>query len=146
MNVARLNFSHGSHEDHLEMIRIIRKVAAALNKPIAILQDLQGPKLRVGKIKNGAVLLKTGATIKISIQEVVGTEQIISTIYQQLPQDVKSNNIILLDDGLIKLKVTGVGKDFVNCKILEGGKLSDHKGINLPDISISQPSFTKKDR
>ena len=146
MDVARLNFSHGSHKDHRKMIQIIRKVAAALNKPIAILQDLQGPKLRVGKIKNGTVLLKTGAAIKISIQEVVGTEQIISTTYQLLHQDVKPDDVILLDDGLIKLIVTAVRIDFVNCKILEGGKLSDHKGINLPGVSISQPSFTKKDR
>ena len=146
MDVARLNFSHGSHENHQEMIRIIREVAAELNKPIAILQDLQGPKLRVGKIRNGSVLLKTGAAIKISIQEVTGDEKIISTTYQHLPQDVKPDDVVLLDDGLIKLQVTGVGKDFVDCKILEGGKLSDHKGINLPGVSISQPSFTEKDR
>jgi len=146
MNVARLNFSHGTQKDHREMIRIIRKVAASLNTPIAILQDLQGPKLRIGKIKNGAVYLKTGSEITISIKNILGNDQIISTSYQQLAHDVKSNDIILLDDGLIKLKVTAAGTDFVNCKVLEGGTLSDHKGINLPGISISQPSFTKKDQ
>ena len=146
MNVARLNFSHGTHEDHKKLIAIIRQVSKKLNKPIAILQDLQGPKLRVGQVKNGAIQLKTGNKIKITTHNLVGDEQIISTTYKNLAKDVKKGDTILLDDGLIKLKVIHSEQDFVECKILEGGTLTDHKGINLPGVAISQPSLTEKDR
>lgn len=146
MNVARLNFSHGSHADHQKMIKLIRQLSAKLNKPIAILQDLQGPKLRVGKMKSGCVDLKAGSKIKIVTQDQIGDEKIISTSYKNLPRDVKKNDAILLNDGLIRLKVVDAGTDFVNCTVIEGGKLSDHKGINLPGVKISQPSLTQKDK
>lgn len=146
MDVARLNFSHGSFDEHHKIIEIIRSVSTKLNKPIAIMQDLQGPKLRVGKIKNGAVLLEKDNTIIITVDEILGDEKIISTSYKYLPQDLKPGDRILLDDGLIQLKVKQVETKRVICEILEGGKLSDHKGINLPGIAISQSSFTEKDR
>lgn len=146
MNVARLNFSHGTHEEHRAMIQAIRKVSARMNKTIPILQDLQGPKLRVGKIKNDSVELKKGNIITITTEEVIGDEKIISTTYPYLSKDVQPGDTILLDDGLIQLKVTAKKSDQVQCKIIEGGSLSDHKGLNLPGVWISQPSFTEKDR
>ncbi len=146
MNVVRLNFSHGTHEDHRKMIHSIRKVSAQLNESIPILQDLQGPKLRVGKIKNGFIHLKKGHHITITTDNILGDEKIMSTTYKHLPQDVQPGDTILLDDGLIQLKVKDKKSNQIVCQILEGGKLSDHKGINLPGMTISQPSFTEKDR
>ena len=146
MNVVRLNFSHGTHDDHQKMIAAIRKVSARLGTPIPILQDLQGPKLRIGKIKDGSVELKKGNVITITTKGVVGDENVISTDYPYLSKDVNPGDSILLDDGLIQLKVKEKQAGKVLCQIMEGGFLSDHKGINLPGVSVSQPSFTKKDR
>lgn len=146
MNVARLNFSHGTHDEHRAMIQAIRNAAARLNKTIPILQDLQGPKLRIGKIKNGSVQLKKGNMIAITADEIVGNENVIATTYPYLSQDVQPGDTILLDDGLIHLKVVERKSSQVFCQILEGGILSDYKGMNLPGIAISQPSFTAKDR
>lgn len=146
MSVARLNFSHGSHDDHKRMIETIRNVSNRLNKPVAILQDLQGPKLRIGKIEGGSVELKKGDRIRFTTENVVGTAELVSTTYKHLTNDVKSGDRILLDDGLIQLQVEAVRNKEVVCKIMEGGTLSDHKGINLPGIYISQSSFTEKDR
>ncbi len=146
MSVARLNFSHGTHDDHARMIEIIRKVSWQLNKPVSILQDLQGPKLRVGKISNGAVELRKGKFIRITTDEVLGTPELISTTYRDLVNDIKPGDRVLLDDGLIQLKAEEVRNNEVVCKIMEGGTLSDHKGINLPGIRISQASFTEKDQ
>lgn len=145
MNVARLNFSHGTHDDHRKMIQIIREVSADLNKSIPILQDLQGPKLRVGKFKNGSIALKKGQSITITTDDVIGDDHVISTTYQNLPLDLQPGDIILLDDGLIQLKAKKIMQDHVVCHVLEGGCLSDHKGMNLPGVRISQPSFTEKD-
>ena len=146
MNVARLNFSHGTQKNHENVITTIRRISIKMNKPVAILQDLQGPKLRVGRIKNGSLYLKKGSKITISINDVVGENQTISTTYKELPKDVKAGTIILLDDGLIRLKVKKTMDDSVICAIEEGGMLTDFKGINLPGVNISQPSFTDKDR
>ncbi|MBN2011264.1 pyruvate kinase [candidate division KSB1 bacterium] len=146
MDVARLNFSHGSYDEHAHVIRIIRQVAGPLNRPIALLQDLQGPKLRVGKMKNGSVQLQTGAHVTIVVQDCLGTADQISTSYADLPRDIQPGDRILLDDGLILLRVEKVDDDRVICRVEEGGVLSDHKGINLPNVAISQPSLTEKDR
>ncbi len=146
MNVARLNFSHGTHSEHRKMILAIRKAAACLNKKIPILQDLQGPKLRVGKIKNGSVELKNGNIVAITSDNVIGDEHVIPSDYPYLSQDVQPGDTILLDDGLLQLKVMEKKSNQVLCRIVAGGILSDHKGINLPGVSISQASFTEKDR
>ena len=146
MDVARLNFSHGNYDDHKMAIEIIRKASARLNKPVAILQDLQGPKLRIGKFEYGSVHLTQGGTFTISVEDIIGTEAQVSTSYKQLPQDVRTGDKILLDDGLIELQVKQVQQNQVICEILEGGELSANKGINLPGVSISQSSFTSKDR
>jgi len=146
MNVVRLNFSHGSQQEHRLMIEAIRKAAAQLGKAIPILQDLQGPKLRVGKMKNGSIVLKRGQQIRLVAEEILGDEQRIGTSYRYLANDVRPGDKILLDDGLIELKVVHVYRTEVICQVITGGMLSDHKGINLPGIAISQPSFTEKDR
>ncbi|MBD3289638.1 pyruvate kinase [candidate division KSB1 bacterium] len=146
MEVARLNFSHGTHESHLKVIKSIRDVSRRLNKPITILQDLQGPKLRVGKIRNGSVQLEKGHSILISTRNIQGDENEISTIYENLPEDVQPGDRILLDDGMIQMKVLSVSERKVRCEIIEGGTLTDHKGINLPGVNVSMPSFTEKDR
>ncbi|MDZ7333145.1 MAG: pyruvate kinase [candidate division KSB1 bacterium] len=146
MNVVRLNFSHGTHQEHLSMITAIRKVSSQLGKPIPILQDLQGPKLRVGKIKTGSVVLNRGQQITIVADDIIGDEQRIGTSYRNLARDVRPGDKILLDDGLIELKAVESRGNEVLCQVIAGGILSDHKGINLPGVAISQPSFTDKDR
>ncbi len=146
MNVARLNFSHGSHEEHFEVIQTIRGLSDEMGKPVAILLDLQGPKIRTGKLKGGVpVDLKNKSTFKITSRKVIGTDSIVSTTYKSLPRDVKKGDTILIDDGLIELKVTSKDKDTVTCKVVIGGPLKEHKGINLPGVSVSAPSLTPKD-
>ncbi len=147
MNVARLNFSHGNYETHGEVIRTIRSIARTMNRPVGILLDLQGPKIRVGKLEDGQpVRLKRNATFSITSRPIVGTAEIVSTTYQNLPQDVKENDMILLDDGLIRLQVVSVSGDTVKCRVINGGDLKENKGINLPGVSISAPSLTEKDK
>jgi len=147
MNVARLNFSHGSYEEHGEVIRTIRSLSRTMNRPIGILLDLQGPKIRIGKLKDGGpVELITGGTVRITTQKLEGTAEKLSTTYTNLPSDVKKGNNILLDDGLIELKVRSKRKDTINCEIVNGGMLKEHKGINLPGVNVSAPSLTEKDR
>ena len=146
MNVARLNFSHGSHEDHARVIRRLRKVAAELGRTICILQDLQGPKIRTGRLTDRmAVALQTSQTITITPKDIMGTANLISTTYQDLAQDVKPGEHILLSDGRIELVVKEVSSEDVICEVLNGGMLGEHQGINLPGTNVSIPSITKKD-
>ena len=147
MCVARLNFSHGSYQDHVEVIRAIRSIARVMNRPIGILLDLQGPKIRTGKLQNGqSVQLKRNRSLTITTRKVLGTEELISTTYNRLAQDVKKGDKILLDDGLIELKVASKKGDSVKCKIISGGMLKENKGINLPGVKVSAPSLTPKDK
>ncbi len=146
MDIARLNFSHGTHAEHLEKIKRIRKVASELDKPVAILQDLQGPKIRIGKFGNPPVTLKPGDRFTITTDKVLGNEQRVSTSYKNLPADVKVDDIILVNDGLIKLKVEQVDSNNIHCRIINGGSLYDRRGINLPGVRISEPSLTAKDK
>jgi pyruvate kinase len=147
MNVARLNFSHGSYEQHGEVIKTIRSLSRTMNKPIGILLDLQGPKIRTGTLKNGEpVELKNGDTIRITTDKVEGTAEKVSTTYTKLPGDVKKGDKILIDDGLIELKVLFKRKETIACEIVNGGILKEHKGINLPGVDVSAPSLTEKDR
>ncbi|MBU2644911.1 pyruvate kinase [bacterium] len=146
MNVARLNFSHGTYAQHLEVIQTIRRLSEEMNKPISILLDLQGPKIRTGTLKNQKpVMLKSKSVFKITSKEVPGTDQIVSTTYTNLPKDVKPGDTLLIDDGLIELKVISKTRDTVTCKVIVGGELKEHKGINLPGVHISAPSLTEKD-
>ncbi len=146
MNAARLNFSHGSQEDHIGMYKTIRKAAEELDAFIPIVQDLQGPKIRVGSLSQPEVRLKKGNTVRITTRNIQGNTEILPTTYKNLPNDVKKNSIILLDDGLIRLAVERVEDDEVVCKIVNGGIIKPNKGINLPGVAISSPSLTKKDR
>ena len=147
MNVARLNFSHGNYEKHGEVIQTIRSISRMMNRPVGILLDLQGPKIRVGKLKDGLpVRLKRNARLAITSQPLVGTAEMVSTTYRNLADDVRENDTILLDDGLIRLQVLGVEGDTVNCRVVNGGLLGEHKGINLPGVSVSAPSLTEKDK
>ena len=147
MNVARLNFSHGKHEEHGLVIERIRAISARLNIPVAILQDLQGPKIRVGSLQDGGpVTLVSGTHLTITTRDVPGTAQTISTTYKSLPLDVKVGDRILLDDGLLELRVVSFDETDVECVVVYGGRLSEHKGINLPGVAVSAPSLTEKDR
>jgi pyruvate kinase len=146
MNVARLNFSHGSHDDHAKMLQIVRSEADRRGKAIAALLDLQGPKIRVGKIANGAIELKVGAKLTITTEDVLGDERRVSTTYQGLPRDVKAGDHILLDDGYLALAVTAVADRQVETIVVTGGILKNNKGINLPGVDVSAPALSEKDR
>jgi pyruvate kinase len=147
VNVFRLNFSHGTHEEHLEVIRAVRDIAARLHRPIALLQDLSGPKIRTGKVKDGEVGLVKGARLAITTDIAVeGTAELISTTYDLLPRDVKAGDQILLDDGNLELRVLGAAGNRVECEVVDGGPLRSSKGMNLPGVMLSTPALTEKDR
>lgn len=146
VDIFRLNFSHGSNQEKGAIIDIIRSVAEKKKKAVGILADLQGPKIRTGRMENGAIPLRKGDSIAITTDEVKGTPALISTIYKALPRDVKPGSRILLDDGLIEFKVQSIKGNVVNCVVVEGGTLKDLKGINLPGVNVSSPSLTEKDR
>ena len=147
MNVARLNFSHGTYADHSELIRIIRAVSIKLNKPIAVLQDLQGPKIRTGLLLDKTpIQLKTGDQFIITTEEIVGGPGRVSTTYKPLPQDCKAGDRILLSDGLIELRVRECTATEVITDIITGGALREKQGINLPGVDVSAPAMTEKDR
>jgi pyruvate kinase len=146
MDVARLNFSHGTHEQHALVIDRLRRVATELGRSICILQDLQGPKIRTGRLKSHApVSLKKGQTVTITANDVDGTTEVISTTYQNLADDVKPGEHILLSDGRIELVVQQVHSGEVVCEVLNGGMLGENQGINLPGTNVSIPSLTEKD-
>ena len=147
LNVCRLNFSHGSYDDHANSIKMIREINEELGLNVAILADLQGPKIRTNEMENNGVLLEVGNDIKIITDKVVGNAVRFSINYQKLPQDVSPGEKILLDDGKIMLEViTTNGKTEITCKIVQGGILSSKKGVNFPNTKISLPSLTEKDQ
>ncbi|MFB6375361.1 MAG: pyruvate kinase, partial [Bradymonadaceae bacterium] len=146
MDVARLNFSHGTHEDHRQIYETVREVSKEVGRSVAILQDLQGPKIRVGTFESGPIQLEDGDSFTITNRDVPGDADEVSTTYASLPQDVESGDILLVDDGLIRLEVVEVTETDVETVVLVGGPLSDNKGINLPTSSISAPSLTEKDK
>ena len=146
MDVARLNFSHGTHEQHALVIDRLRRVAAELGRSICILQDLQGPKIRTGRLKSHApISLKKGQSVTITSKDVEGSPEVISTTYQNLADDVKPGERILLSDGRIELLVQQVRDGEVVCEVLNGGMLGENQGINLPGTNVSIPSLTEKD-
>jgi pyruvate kinase len=145
MDVARLNFSHGEHEDHRRTILNVREASRITGREIAVLQDLQGPKIRVGTFGSASVELVPGAAFTITTAEVEGTAARVSTTYENLPADVRAGDAILLDDGKLRLRVRRVAPPEVECEVEVGGALSAHKGINLPGVAVSAPSFTEKD-
>jgi pyruvate kinase len=146
MDVARLNFSHGTLEEHFQAIQNAREAGNRTGEHICIMQDLCGPKIRTGKLRDGEAELKEGASFTFTIDEVEGDAQRVSTTYRELPLDVKIGDNILLNDGAIKLQVVSKTKTDVKCKIINGGVLTDNKGMNLPGVKLSTPSLTDKDK
>lgn len=147
MNVARLNFSHANHDIHREQIRIVREAAAKKGANIAILMDLQGPKIRTGKlVEPHRITLEPGAPFTITAEKLVGDVHRVSTTYKSLPNDVKAGDRILLSDGTLELRVESVAPPEVHCTVVRGGELGESKGINLPGVKIAEPSLTEKDR
>jgi pyruvate kinase len=146
MDVARLNFSHGTHEDHARRIAALREAARTLDRPLALIQDLQGPKIRTGALVDGGpVQLLAGKRFDITTHEVVGSAERVSTTYTALPHDVRPGNRILLSDGLIELRVLDSTDDEVRTEVIFGGELREHQGINLPGVNVSAPALTSKD-
>lgn len=145
MNVARLNFSHGDHNQHLAVIQSIRMLSDQLKKPVAILQDLQGPKIRVGKFKEGSVELIKGEMVEISPDFKHGDSQHIPTDFQQMPSSCVVGQKILLDDGLLELKVQSIENNVIKALVVHGGVLKDRKGINLPGANLPVDCLTQKD-
>jgi len=146
LDVARLNFSHGSYEDHQKVVDTIREINKELGANTSMLADLQGPKLRVGEMENGCVQIVTGNTITITTIKQIGTEKVIYTNYKEFAQDVKAGETVLLDDGKLALRILSTnGKDTVECEIVQGGPLSSKKGLNLPNTKVSLPSLSEKD-
>lgn len=145
MNVARLNFSHGTHEDHAGYIKAIRKVSSKLNIPVAILQDISGPKIRTGKLKSKEVRLKENASFTLTTRKGIGDEREVCVNLPELADNVKKGDIIYLDDGAIKLEVMKVTAAEVKCRVVVGGILGWEKGVNVPGVNLKIPSVTKKD-
>lgn len=147
LNVCRLNFSHGGYEAHLEALKNIRELNEELALNVAVLADLQGPKIRTHEMENNGVLLENDSLVKISTKEIIGTASHFSINYEQLPQDVNPGERILLDDGKLMLEVVETNKktEFI-ARVLHGGVLSSKKGVNFPNTAISMPSLTEKDR
>jgi pyruvate kinase len=146
LNVCRLNFSHGSHEDHAAVVKTIRELNDETGLNVAILADLQGPKIRTNEMENNGVELLNGSIVTIGIEKVLGTAQRFSINYEKLPQDVQAGERILLDDGKLALEVVATdGKKEFTAKVIHGGILSSKKGVNFPNTRISMPSLTPKD-
>jgi pyruvate kinase len=146
LDVCRINFSHSKYEETADVIKTIRDLNQELDLNIAIMADLQGPKLRVGEIKDGKVALETGCVVEFVTQDCIGTAEKVFMSYQEFPSDVKRGDTILIDDGKLKLEVIETNSiDSVKAKVIHGGILASRKGINLPNTNISLPSMTEKD-
>jgi len=145
MNAARLNFSHGTHEGHGRVIDEIRRASAEIGKPVAILQDLCGPKIRVGAVQEPGVRLEAGRTLVLTSEQVLGDARRVSVSYPDLPADVKQGDRILLADGMMELEVTQKDAREILCRVITGGVLTSHKGITVPTGSMTLPALTEKD-
>ncbi|HEY0787102.1 MAG TPA: pyruvate kinase, partial [Thermoanaerobaculia bacterium] len=141
----RLNFSHGSHEQHAETITKVRKVATAVKKFIPVVADIQGPKIRIGDMRE-PVTLQAGDEFTLTTEPVVGTAKLISTPFEPLPKEVRPGDRILINDGLVETVVTEVGETSVRCRVVYGGVVSSKKGMNFPDAELRIPAITDKDR
>lgn len=146
MDVARLNFSHGSPEEHRRYFSLLRQSAAALKKPLAVLQDLQGVKIRLGKVQNGMIRLTPGKSVTISGGSRLSTPLALFIPYPNITKDLRKGDRVLIDDGMILLKITGSTGKLATARVVQGGAVTDHKGVNLPDSALRLPSFTAKDK
>ena len=145
MDVARLNFSHGEHEDHATSYRRVREASDKVGRAVAVLADLQGPKIRLGRFADGPVVWETGSRVCITVDDVEGTAQRVSTTYKNLANDVRIGDRLLVDDGNLALTVAEVDGNDVWCVVLEGGKVSNNKGLSLPGVAVSVPALSEKD-
>ena len=145
MNVARLNFSHGTHEDHLKVIQSLRKLSRELQAPVTILQDLQGPKVRVGKFEKGSIVITPGQKLVVTTDEVLGRDGLIPSDFKELPLACEPGTKILLDDGLMEIKVLAVRGKEIDVEVIYGGLLKDRKGMNLPGVNLPVECMTEKD-
>ncbi len=146
MNVARLNFSHGSHEDHSKLIDTVRAVSLKLKTPIAIIQDLMGPKIRIGDFGTEQIHLKKGSDFTLTVEPCTGDENHASVSYRDLPKEVSAGMDILLDDGKIKLRAMSVGEKEILCKVIDGGDIRGRRGVNVPGAHLNIGSLTEKDK
>ena len=146
MNVARFNFSHGSHEEHLGRFEKLKAIREELGKPVAALLDTKGPEIRLKDFKNGTEMLEASQTFTLTTREVEGTKEICSITYKDLPQDVQPGGTIMLDDGLIKLQIVTVNDTDIVCKVLNNGKIKNKKGVNVPGVHLSMPYMSQRDR
>ena len=146
MNVARFNFSHGSYEEHKGRLDNLKAIRAELGKPVAALLDTKGPEIRLKEFKNGVEMLEAGQTFTLTTREVEGTKEICSITYKDLPQDVHEGGTIMLDDGLIKLRITNVTDTDIICEVLNSGYIKTKKGVNVPGVHLSMPYLSQRDR
>ena len=146
MNVARFNFSHGSHEEHLGRLENLKAIREELGKPVAALLDTKGPEIRLKDFKNGVEQLEAGQIFTLTTRDVEGTKEICSITYKELPQDVQPGGSIMLDDGLIKLQIQTVNDTDIVCKVLNSGKIKNKKGVNVPGVHLSMPYMSQRDR
>ncbi len=145
MDVARLNFSHGSHADHKQVYDLVRAASDSSRRAVGVLADLQGPKIRLGTFARGPVEWRTGDIVRITVEDIVGTHDRVSTTYAGLAEDANAGDRLLVDDGKVALVVTGVEGSDVVCEVTEGGPVSNHKGISLPGMDVSVPALSEKD-
>jgi len=147
MNVARLNFSHGKYEDHAERIQRLRSASAELDLPLMLLQDLQGPKIRVGDLPESGILLNPGESLTlVPIEEDQGKPNTVGIDYPYVAEEAEPGTQVLLDDGLLELRVEKVEGKAVQCQVIKGGVLKSHKGVNFPTLNLRLPSMTDKDK
>ena len=146
MNVARFNFSHGSHEEHLGRFEKLKAIREELGKPVAALLDTKGPEIRLKDFKNGTEMLEAGQTFTLTTRDVEGTKEICSITYKDLPQDVAPGGTIMLDDGLIKLQIQTVNDTDIVCTVLNSGKIKNKKGVNVPGVHLSMPYMSQRDK
>ncbi|QOQ38801.1 pyruvate kinase [Trueperella pecoris] len=146
MNVARINASHGSHAEHEQRIDMVREAAEELGEAVAILVDLQGPKIRLGTFESGPVLLEQGDIFTITTEDVPGDKDLVSTTFKGLPGDCKPGDLILIDDGKVQVRVVSVEGPEVKTEVLIGGTVSNNKGVNLPGVAVSVPALSEKDK
>ena len=146
MNVARFNFSHGSHEEHKGRLDLLKSLREELGKPVAALLDTKGPEIRLKDFKNGTEMLEAGHTFTLTTRDVEGTKEICSITYKDLPQDVAPGGTIMLDDGLIKLQIQTVNDTDIVCTVLNNGKIKNKKGVNVPGVHLSMPYMSQRDK
>ena len=146
MNVARFNFSHGSHEEHKDRLDLLKSLREELGKPVAALLDTKGPEIRLKDFKNGTEMLEAGQTFTLTTRDVEGTKEICSITYKDLPQDVAPGGTIMLDDGLIKLQIQTVNDTDIVCTVLNNGKIKNKKGVNVPGVHLSMPYMSQRDK